>query len=70
MHRLSYAWVVTAESRQAKVAWTLTESESSSTKLDLKHSGFEGEAKQQIVGVQPEWRGMLDGFLQNLVGAQ
>lgn len=73
-HRLSYSWVVAAwgggsDLHQTKVTWTLTESDSGTTRLHLEQSGFDDRALQEISGAKYGWMGMLEQ-LRTLLGSQ
>lgn len=68
-HRLSYTWVIKAQSHSTTVTWTLAESEDGGTSLYLEQSGFRSEAKQEIGGAKSGWMHMLQQ-LQSLLASQ
>lgn len=68
-HRLSYTWVVEAQSHHTTVIWTLEESGDGGTRLHLEQDGFRSGAKQEIGGAKGGWMRMMQQ-LEDLLAAQ
>lgn len=66
--RLSYTWVVAAQSHHTTVTWTLAPTEGGGTRLHLQQSGFRSDAAQEFGGAKAGWRQML-AKLQELLAA-
>src|SRR5690606_18694096 len=66
--RLSYTWVVAAQSHHTTVTWTLAPTEGGGTRLHLQQSGFRSDSAQEFGGAKAGWRQML-AKLQELLAA-